>query len=67
MQTVRQLYELSSEEEVLALLADVTSYVSGKDPPTYPRRLSPYTLKLAQPSTCQEHAPFHLLSVRSDA
>lgn len=38
VQTVRQLYELSSEEEVLALLADVNNYVSGMDLPRYPRR-----------------------------
>ncbi len=38
MQTVRQLYELSSEEEALVLLAEIASFVSSADPPKYPRR-----------------------------
>ena len=38
VQTVRHLYELSSEEEALALLADTATYVRSTDMPSYPRR-----------------------------
>lgn len=38
LQTIRQLYELSTEQEALQLLADVTSLVKGLEPNGYPRR-----------------------------
>ena len=38
VQTVRQLYELSSEDEVLALLADISVYLRTLGSPAYPRR-----------------------------
>lgn len=38
VQTVRQLYELSDEVEVLALLAEIADFVNSEETPKYPRR-----------------------------
>ncbi len=43
VQTVRQLYELSTEEEALTLLADISTYVRTMETPSYPRRFHLFT------------------------
>ena len=35
-QAARDLYKLSSEEEKLALLADIEAFVRSREPPSYP-------------------------------
>ena len=62
MQTVRQLYELSNEEEALALLADTATYVRSTDMPSYPRRYtySPANHTSASSAlTTEEEEPFY--------